>query len=316
MTTIRLVETAQPTALEFFSGIGAFSLAARQRGIKVLQSYDQSEAANEIFTANFNHRPNARNLDSIKAEDLPAADIWWLSPPCTPYSVRGKRADANDPRALSLHNLINLIPHLVPKAILVENVIGFIDSQMRTNLIRVLEETNYDVVSANICSTDLGVPMKRPRHFIVAVRGERKSNLTHLQANLDWALRKYNQSSSAQPLTDFLHQDTKDCDELFLDDVIADKYRAGLNVIDIDDRCAIAICFTSGYWTSNKASGSYIKDSSGRIRRFSSKEMLQLFGFGKDFVFPVNMPEKTRSRLIGNSVDVRVITLLLAVLGL
>ena len=36
-----------------------------------------------------------------RAEELAAfgADLWWLSPPCQPYSVRGRGRDLDDPRA-------------------------------------------------------------------------------------------------------------------------------------------------------------------------------------------------------------------------
>lgn len=51
-------------------------------------------------------------ISSLQAHQLEqfAADIWMLSPPCQPYTRRGARRDAEDPRASSFLHLISLIP--------------------------------------------------------------------------------------------------------------------------------------------------------------------------------------------------------------
>ena len=37
------------------------------------------------------------------------ANLWWMSPPCQPYTLRGNRRDVADPRAQSLLRMIDLI---------------------------------------------------------------------------------------------------------------------------------------------------------------------------------------------------------------
>src|SRR5947209_2356484 len=110
------------SALEFFSGIGAFSHACTSRGISVVRAFDQNEYANRVFAVNYGQRPHSRNLDTITASDISDTDIWWMSPPCKPYSVRGKRLDDADSRAQSLKNLIDILPSCCPKVLLLENV--------------------------------------------------------------------------------------------------------------------------------------------------------------------------------------------------
>jgi tRNA (cytosine38-C5)-methyltransferase len=50
---------------------------------------------------------------------------------------------------------------------------------------------------------------------------------------------------------------------------------------------------------------------SNKIRRFTPRELLNLFGFSKDFNFPNDMTLEHQYKLIGNSVNVSVISVLL-----
>ncbi|MCA9818662.1 MAG: DNA cytosine methyltransferase, partial [Cyanobacteria bacterium HKST-UBA01] len=51
------------------------------------------------------------------------------------------------------------------------------------------------------------------------------------------------------------------------------------------------------------------------VRYISPVDIARLLGFSDQFAFPEDMTDQTRWRLIGNSVDVRAIRYLLAVLG-
>jgi len=117
-------------AIEFFSGMGAFSEASRGTDVSVIKAFDQNSNANLVFGHNFEMRPDPRNLESINTGDLPDADLWWLSPPCTPYTRRGNRKDIEDPRAKSLLNLLKILPERPPEYLLLENVIEFSGSRM------------------------------------------------------------------------------------------------------------------------------------------------------------------------------------------
>jgi len=157
-------------AIEFFSGIGAFAEATRNCEIEVVAAFDQNSAANSVYAHNFSLQPYSRNLDTIKLDDIPPADLWWLSPPCTPFSVRGKQRGLNDPRAVSFLNLITLARTATPQYVLIENVLGFRDSPALDQAKLKLEPLGYYFIQHNLCSTQFGVPMRRPRHFVVACR--------------------------------------------------------------------------------------------------------------------------------------------------
>ncbi|MBE0596376.1 MAG: DNA cytosine methyltransferase, partial [Desulfuromonadales bacterium] len=163
-------------ALEFFCGIGGFATAVAARELQVVGALDQSPAALAVYRRNFPAHPAREiNLEHLQAADLAAfgADFWWLSPPCQPYCARGVFRDLDDPRAASLHRLLELFAQL-PEARLpqlaLENVAGFARSQARDRLVRLLAERGYTLRERLLCPTDLGVPMRRPRYYLTAAR--------------------------------------------------------------------------------------------------------------------------------------------------
>lgn len=292
------------TAIEFFSGIGAFSEASRGSSIQVLKAFDQNSDANDVYKMNHGARPSSRNLDTVSSAEIPAADIWWMSPPCKPYTVRGNQLDDCDPRSLSLQRLIELLEvdaDRAPDVVLLENVRAFENSQMHSFLVNAFDRSGYDVYLNRLCSTDFGVPMKRPRIFFTALKKGGRFRLAQpVSAPVN----------VPSPLRNFLCAGEPDGRLLVADSVVA-KYAAGLNIIDPMDATASAICFTSGYRKSFRASGSLMR-SGDSVRRFSPDEILALLGFSKGFAWPDRLSLEARWRLAGNSVDVRCIRHLLA----
>lgn len=286
-------------ALEFFSGIGAFAVAAREFGIEVVRAFDQNAAANVVYEHNFGLRPSHRNLDSIKVDDIPKeADLWWMSPPCTPFSVRGHRKDRSDPRAKSFLNLIDIACVVKPHTMLVENVLGFRTSQVELVLYEKLQETGYHLRAFDLCPTDFGVPMRRPRHYVIAVRNGGDAGAVNIHAP----------DMMRQPLSALL--DSHFDDELLLPPDTVQRYSQGFDIVDPAAPDAELICFTKNYARCMKSSGSILQTPRG-LRRVSPKEILRLLGFPEEFAFPKTVDLETQWRLVGNSVDVRAIRFIL-----
>lgn len=284
-------------ALEFYSGIGAFAQAGRSldfgQNIAVLRAYDQNAAANETYKLNWGEKPCAINLDSIAASQLPVADLWWMSPPCTPYSRRGARKDIDDKRAASFLHLIEFMLEKKPQIIIIENVEGFLDSRVHIHLKERLG-AQYCLSSVALCSSQFGVPMLRPRVFVVATREGHKP-IEAPAARKPMALSAFVDSSN-------------DIDErLWLAPEQAQKYEAVLNVVDPGDPESYSICFTSGYLRCRKAGGSMLRMADRRLRFFAPTEILKLLGFSADFQIPASVSMPAAYKLVGNSVDVRVI---------
>lgn len=295
---------SQLKALEFFSGIGAFRILAPEFGIAVKSAFDQSEEANIVYKHNFRQEPCSRNLDTISGAELDDADLWFLSPPCKPFSRRGKKADLDDPRAAALINLLYLLPHKQPRFLLLENVLGFAGSRAEKLLLESSAKIGYKCNLLQLCPTQFGIPMQRPRLFYCISKGfKNKVSSVSIPS-----------SERMAPLASFIKASNAQENCLLLDQAVQERYFQSLNIINPEDREAKAICFTSGYGTSLRASGSFISLPEGQLRHFSPEEIILLLGFPSTFEFPADMPLSSRWRLAGNSVDLRSLRLALSTL--
>jgi DNA (cytosine-5)-methyltransferase 1/tRNA (cytosine38-C5)-methyltransferase len=131
---------------------------------------DISRPALDVYAVNFPHATLAREIETIPSDVIRAwnADLWWLSPPCQPYTCRGKQRDVDDPRARSLLTLIERIDELRPPLVALENVPGFATSRACERLRQVLGRGGYTVRERILCPTQLGVPMRRERFYLTA----------------------------------------------------------------------------------------------------------------------------------------------------
>ena len=292
-------------AIEFFSGVGAFAqaLSADQScGLNVVEAFDQNSHANLVYQHNYGMKPNSKNLVSVTEEQVIDADLWWMSPPCTPFSRRGNQNDLDDPRARALLNLINLLGKKQPTYFLLENVSGFLPSRVYGILSKKLDELGYKWLTVELCSTEFGVPMRRPRVFVVA------------SLNQSPSLPDKNKFLDDRILTDYLEESMRNV--LSVEQATLERYRDVLNIIDVDNPDSKLICFTRGYHRCTTASGSLIRLRSKEVAYVAPTDIASLLGFSSQFSFPNDCPLKTQWKLIGNSVDVRAVRYLLSTVGL
>lgn len=307
-------------AIEFFSGVGAFSQALttmRHCPIEVVAAFDQNHEANRVYLKNYGHGPITRNLASVKSDDICSSDFWWLSPPCTPYSIRGKRRDDEDPRSQAFLNLLSLLPEALPSYLIVENVLGFESSRTFKRLERCLDECGYRQRLVKLCTTDFNVPMRRPRVFVVASRQTRERGERGDLAYEEESMPSFSEYKDERTLVDYLGD--LDNPAYNVNPSIVERYRQVMNIVDPFDPETILICFTRGYFRCKQAGGSLLRFGDAEnllpVRYVSPPDIAKLLGFSEQFTFPEDMTDTTRWRLIGNSVDVRAIRYLLGLLG-
>lgn len=290
-------------AIEFFSGMGSFAEACRDTSLQVVAAFDQNELANHVYEHNFGLSPRNSTLDSVQLSQIPEADIWWMSPPCTPYSVRGRRDDLKDPRAKSLIRLMQLFNEKQPEIIVLENVRGFQQSEAKKLVVETLNKNDYQMFEMLMCSTDFGVPMRRPRYFLTGFHS------SGIPTNAEQLVDRSGSVVPIAPIKNFIDSNTSE--ELIMDRAEFQKYEAGLNVVSPHELDAICICFTKNYYRCKTASGSLLLMDDGQVRRFSSREILRLFGFSPQYNFSQSATEEQTTALLGNAVDVRMIRHLL-----
>ena len=278
--------------LELFSGLGAAGMAW---GGPVAAAVDQSPYANEVYTANHGCSPKAWNLAGVRLGQLSsfAANRWWLSPPCQPFTLRGLRRDLEDPRVRPLLRVLEHIVALRPAIVAMENVPGFVVSATRAHVRTALEGAGYTLNERVLCPTTLGVPMRRPRYYLVATQGGSGEHTANFEAAPA--------VPPVSPLARYL--DALPEPDLYLSEATVRAYGYSANILDAGDPTVIATCFTSAYGRSPVRAGSYLRDVGG-VRRFSPQEILRLLGFPADFRLPPAFPARVGYDLAGNSLSV------------
>ena len=253
--------TGSPAVLELFCGIGGCA-AALPEGVRVVGALDISEKALAVYRRNFpGHPARVKLIDGLSSADLAAfgADLWWLSPPCQPFTRRGLGRDADDPRASGLLHLIGLLREseaVRPAALALENVPGFERSRCHALLREVLDRAGYRVRETLLCPTELGVPNRRRRFYLAAALdrdpGPWGDGGWHGQRLPDLVDRTLDARESPDP------PDGAPPAELLLDPEIQRRYEDALHRVDPDDPEAVTACFTAAYGRSHVRSGSYL----------------------------------------------------------
>ncbi|NXR32064.1 TRDMT methyltransferase, partial [Zosterops hypoxanthus] len=151
--------------------------------------------------------------------------------------------------------------------------------------------------------------------------------------------RKHNQDndSSIQMLKDFLEEENKDMSQYFLPPKSLLRYAFLLDIVK--PTCRRSTCFTKGYGHYIEGTGSVLqtavdvqlesvfkhidelpedeklmKLSTLKLRYFTPREIANLHGFPLEFGFPEKVTVKQCYRLLGNSLNVRVVAKLISIL--
>ncbi len=283
--------------LELFCGIGGAAAALAGRG-RIVAAVDVNRGALGVYAHNFPHPTLTRTIESLPASQYRDwdADLWWLSPPCQPFTERGLRRDAEDPRARPFLAVIERLEEVRPPYVALENVPGFVDSMVHARLLAALERAGYEAVHEGLlCPSQLGIPNRRRRYYLVASRGR----LRPIPAL----------SPAGRPLGDFL--DPEPHPELNVEPELVERYEGALHVVDADDPAAETTCFTSAYGRSPVRSGSYLR-AGGGVRRFSPAEILRLLGFPDGFALPPEVALAKAWPLVGNSLSLEPVRTMLA----
>lgn len=279
-------------ALELFCGLGG-AAAALGPEVEVVAALDIHQGALAIYRHNFRHRTQARTLESLSAAELAGfdAELWWLSPPCQPFTRRGQARDDRDPRSRAL---LALTPHLgvvKPRFLALENVPGFAGSRTHARLRAELDGAGYEVAELELCPSELGWPNRRRRFYLVA--------------SLAGLAEPRPPAEPPARLADCLlwGPDEPFPGELAVSPELVASYRHALDVVDARDPSAVTACFTSAYGRSPVRSGSYLRTAEG-LRRFAPAEILRLLGFPSWYQLPSTVPTGLGWRLAGNSLSV------------
>lgn len=173
------------TTLELCAGAGGQALGLEQAGIEHAGLVEIDKHA----CATLRHNRPAWNviqhdLNTFDGSAFKGVDIISGGLPCPPFSVAGKQLGKDDERNL-FPAMIRLVDQIRPRAVMIENVRGFLDAvfqDYRGYIKRELEKLGYEPGWKLMNASDFGVPQLRPRVVFVAIRKDLTEHFAWPQA--------------------------------------------------------------------------------------------------------------------------------------
>lgn len=105
--------------------------------------------------------------------------------PCPPFSIAGKQLGKDDERDL-FPEAIRLVKEIRPRAVMLENVRGFLDTgfdEYRNYILKSIEKLGYNMQIELLNASDFGVSQLRSRVVIVGIRKGEKGFFSYPEGN-------------------------------------------------------------------------------------------------------------------------------------
>ena len=161
------------TCVEICAGAGGQALGLAMAGFVHVALVEYEQEYCNVLKAN---RPewNVICADVHKFDGHPyeGVDLLAGGVPCPPFSVAGQQLGKDDERDL-FPEAIRLIREIRPRAVMLENVRGFLDSgfeEYRDHIFTEIKKLGYVTHIKLLNASDYGVPQLRPRVVIVGIR--------------------------------------------------------------------------------------------------------------------------------------------------
>lgn len=170
------------TCVEICAGAGGQAIGLDMAGFEHVALIEYEAEYCQVLKDN---KPNwnvicgdVHNFDGkpYKGVDLLAGGV-----PCPPFSVASKQLGKDDERDL-FPEAIRLVEEMKPRAVMLENVRGFLDSKFadyREHILESIRALGYRVQIKLLNASDYGVPQLRPRVIIVGIRNDIKSEFEY-----------------------------------------------------------------------------------------------------------------------------------------
>lgn len=161
------------TCVEICAGAGGQALGLAMAGFVHVALVEYEQDYCKVLKAN---RPEwnviCADVHNFDGRPYSGVDLLAGGVPCPPFSVAGKQLGKDDERDL-FPEAIRLIREIRPRAVMLENVRGFLDagfSEYRDHIFTSIQELGYVTHIKLLNASDYGVPQLRPRVVIVGIR--------------------------------------------------------------------------------------------------------------------------------------------------
>ena len=161
------------TCVEICAGAGGQALGLAMAGFVHVALVEYEADYCEVLKKN---RPEwnviCADIHDFDGRPYRGVDLLAGGAPCPPFSVAGKRLGQNDDRDL-FPEAIRLIREIKPKAVMLENVRGFLDpgfEAYRSHIFKSIQDLGYVTHIKLLNASNFSVPQLRPRVVIIGIR--------------------------------------------------------------------------------------------------------------------------------------------------
>ena len=294
------------------------------------------------------------NIEHLPKEfyEKKAWDAWLMSPPCQPFTRGGKLLDDEDARSTGFLYLTSILETMnnPPKYLFIENVLNFEVSRCHERFISVISQRGYKITEFLVTPNDehIGIPNDRLRYYLAAVKVSDQTvpYIKNIHGSFSSYFEESNPESESESISMRIHPPTPAISEFIRHEDDMEKYLVPLKYLTdyIDYRHDIVKPSSKRSTTFTKAYGSkhiigtgsflqtlqldlqYSPDDRAvlpqvGLRFFTPKEIALLHGFPIEnedsnfsFSFPSNLNDSQKYRLLGNSMNICVVSLIFTIL--
>lgn len=161
------------TCVEICAGAGGQALGLAMAGFVHVALVEYEADYCEVLRKN---RPEwnviCADVHDFDGRPYKGVDLLAGGVPCPPFSVAGKQLGQDDDRDL-FPEAIRLIREIKPKAVMLENVRGFLDpgfEAYRNHIFKSIRDLGYVTHIKLLNASNFGVPQLRPRVVIIGIR--------------------------------------------------------------------------------------------------------------------------------------------------
>lgn len=299
----------------FFSGVGGIELGFEQSGMfETIYANELDKYAVKTYETNFPLKVDFRDINDVKASQIPNFDVMLAGFPCQSFSLAGYRQGFNDEkgRGTLFFELVRIIKSKKPKIIFLENVKNLV-SHDNGNTFRVilehLKNLGYHVKYQVLNAKDYGnIPHGRERIYIVAFKNKSLYQKFEFPNPIELTTKLSDCINFNTKQEDKYYYSEKNCN--FYDKLLEDMTK--IETIYQWRRIYVRenksnVCPTL---TANMGTGGHnvplVKCVDG-IRKLTPRETFNLQGFPNNYILPSDVSNTMLYKQAGNSVVVPVI---------
>ena len=167
------------TCASFFAGVGGIDMGFEMTDhFKTIYANEFDPYPAQTFEKNFDVKVDVRDINNVKAEEIPDFDVMLAGFPCQAFSVAGYRKGFEDEkgRGVLFFQLLRIIKAKQPKIVFLENVknlVGHDNGNTFRVILEALQSENYFVKYSVLNAMEYGnVPQNRERIYILAFKDQ------------------------------------------------------------------------------------------------------------------------------------------------